>query len=81
MRRDWAGDGVFAAAVGTWGEACEFPEVLAEEEGVGVADLGGDFLDGVGGFCEAAFGVADAFAAEPVDGAGAEGGFEESGEV
>ncbi len=81
VRRDWAGDWVFAAAVGTWGEACEFPEVLAEEERVGVADLGGDFLDGVGGFGKAAFGVADAFAAEPVDGACAEGGFEEAGEV
>ncbi len=62
-------------------DAGELLEVLAEEEAVGVADLFGDLLHGIGGLDKAALGLVDALAAEPVDGAGAEGGLENAAEV
>lgn len=71
----------FAVAELGGSEAGELLKVLAEEEAIAVADGLGDPLDGVAGIAEAAFGLADALAAEPVDRAGAEGGLEETGEV
>ena len=62
-------------------DAGELLEVLAEKEAVGVADLFGDLLHGIGGLDEAAFGLVDALAPEPVDGTGAEGGLEDAAEV
>lgn len=73
--------GGFAATEFAGSDAGELLEVLAEEEAVGVADLFGDLFHGIGGLDEAALGLVDALAAEPVDGTGAEGGLEDAAEV
>lgn len=73
--------GGFATAEFAGSDAGELLEVLAEEKAVGVADLFSNLLNGIGGLDEAALGLVDALAAEPVDGAGAKGGLEHAAEM
>lgn len=64
-----------------WRELGHFFEVFAEEKLITVADLSGDFFDGVITFDEPVFGLIDTLSSQPIDGACADGCFKLAAEV
>ncbi len=64
-----------------WRELGHFFEVFAEEKLVAVADLSGDFFDGIITFDEPVFGLIDTLSSQPIDGACSDGRFKLAAEV